>query len=756
MIAQSRVVEDIHTYGSHAVTSTAINDVQSISNATPVSSEAHGLPYHGTPRIVTDAPVAWHDGFAGGSAVGNFDYDRIELSRLHPERLGGRSEAGETDDVLSVHDLGFSAVRWPTQHLRSRRPSQSDVSDHISCRGHLGNDIQPAAEIEDGIRRMIESNLSWSEMDQEEYLSVDAFEKIFDINTIMSLIQAIYGNATEEEIIHKAGQIWGDDIGSRRRIIATLVFMKQTSRIEDFIQEKIYDHHLPLCHESKSRKEFRTLVDGDRTNTTLFRNWERVHVDLFYVYQKMIFIPFLSMGDGIVRSYVFDSNVRLPWNKFEQKMAGGHGTIHRLEIHQSHHDYNRNDKAQRTPCFAVKEINGADHESYRKELRALEHSCAKVQKEKHLIKLLLTFQHGNTPYLVFEWADGNLEEFWKQRQVEPSPAATSWMAQQCWGITNAIKRIHGLTTWQKEERSANPNSEEMFVKDWGRHGDIKPANILWFLTHGKDRDHLVVADLGLTRYHSSLTKSRVKGVDGWTGTYRAPEIDLSNPISARYDIWSLGCVFLEFCIWYLLGYDDVENFRRARNLDRGSDDADDIEEPDHSYFVTWQMPRGGKRAELHPAVQKWVKKLRNLTSRTDFVRRMLDLIMTGMLVIDPKKRHSIDIVSWELSCMQTATGDLAPFPGTTDKTYPSPKPKFSKDHLQVLGASAGLVRFAEGNSIIPDSVMSSVNGRDRALSIASVDTESYDGSWNDHSTADSSVFAEEQDDYPLRPNATGF
>lgn len=138
----------------------------------------------------------------------------------------------------------------------------------------------------------------------------------------------------------------------------------------------------------------------------------------------------------------------------------------------------------------------------------------------------------------------------------------------------------------------------------GRHGDIKPANILWFLTHGKERDHLVVADLGLTRYHSSLTKSRVKRVDGWTGTYRAPEIDLHNPISARYDIWSLGCVFLEFCIWYLLGYDDVENFRRARNLDRDSADADDVEEPDHSYFVTWQMPRGGRRAELRPAVQK--------------------------------------------------------------------------------------------------------------------------------------------------------
>ncbi|KAF9873489.1 putative protein kinase domain-containing protein [Colletotrichum karsti] len=501
---------------------------------------------------------------------------------------------------------------------------------------------------------------------------------------MMSLVRTIYKTtcATEEELIQKASQIWGDDMGSRRRIIATLVFMKQASRIEDFIEEKIFDHHLPLCHESKSRKEFRTLVGGDRTNTTLFRSWERVHVDLFYVYQKMIFVPFLSMEDGILCSYVFDGNVRLPWDKFEQKTAGGHGTIHRLEIHQSHHDYNSHNTQERPTCFAVKEINGANHESYRNELRALERSCAKVQKEKHLIKLLLTFQHGNTPYLVFEWADGNLEEFWKKKQVKTSPSATNWMAQQCRGIANAIKRIHGLTTWQKEERSLNPNSDEVFVKDWGRHGDIKPTNILWFSTHGEDRDHLVVADLGLTRYHSSLTKSRVMRVDGYTGTYRAPEIDLGNPISAKYDIWSLGCVFLEFCIWFLLGYDDVENFQRDRNLNRLSDDEDDIEEPDHSYFVTSQMPHGGKRAKLHPAVQKWVKKLRNLVPSTSFAHHMLDLIMNGMLVIDPKGRHSIDIISLELSRIesrlpQTSEG-LTPFPVTKDKTYPSPEPKSSK------------------------------------------------------------------------------
>ncbi|KXH63942.1 protein kinase domain-containing protein [Colletotrichum salicis] len=642
--------EHMVTYNTITDTDDALNGLLN-PNKPLVSSNAHDASCCEPPRVVADAPVAWHGGFLGGAGIGSHDYDTSPNRKVR-----GRSECGETDAVVSVHDLGLSAGPWSTHHSRTRRPSQSDIFEHISRKGLPTKPVHSAAEIEAEIRHQMESNLSWSEMDQEEFLPVDSFEKIFNIETVISLIRNLYQDATHEELILRAGQIWGDDTGSRRRIVATLVFMKQTSRIEDFIQEDIFDHHLPLRHKIKSKKEFRTLVD-ERDNTTLFQNWERVNIDLFYVYQRMIFVPFLSMGDGTLRSYVFDRNVRLPWDEFEHEATGGHGTVHRMVIHPSHHDYRGDNvrdsylfclrtsliifskKPERPLCFAVKEINGADHESYRKELRALEQSCAKVQKEKHLIKLLLTFQHGNKPYLVFEWADGNLEQFWKRRQVETSPPATQWMAEQCRGIANAIKRIHGLATWQREERASG--HQEAGVKDWGRHGDIKPTNILWFLTHGEDRDRLVVADLGLTRYHASLTKSRVMRVDGYTGTYRAPEIDLGSPISPKYDIWSLGCVFLEFCIWYLLGYEDVENFQRNRNLNRWSDDTYDIEEPDYSYFVTSHVPGKGKQAQLHPAV--------------------------------------------------------------------------GKDHLQVPGSPTSLVSFAEGNSIIPDNIMSSVYHRDRAL-----------------------------------------
>jgi serine/threonine protein kinase len=102
--------------------------------------------------------------------------------------------------------------------------------------------------------------------------------------------------------------------------------------------------------------------------------------------------------------------------------------------------------------FALKAIEAGDHKAYREELAALEKTCAQVHKEKHLIKLLLTFRHGEKFYLLFEWADGNLGEFWRTHQNRPSTSlGERWAAKQCLGLARAVSRIHGLTTWQKND-----------------------------------------------------------------------------------------------------------------------------------------------------------------------------------------------------------------------------------------------------------------------------------------------------------------
>jgi serine/threonine protein kinase len=223
----------------------------------------------------------------------------------------------------------------------------------------------------------------------------------------------------------------------------------------------------------------------------------------------------------------------------------------------------------------------------------LEKTCAHVQKEKHLIKLLLTFQHGKTFYLLFEWADGNLQEFWDlNSSIQITKATELWAAQQCLGLAKAISRIHGLSSWhdqerkRKRKRSNSIESQKEDAAEWGRHGDIKPANILWFEDYGDCRKHLVISDLGLARYHTEFSKSLVPRalLDGITWGYRAPEIDFGSPISPKYDIFSLGCVFLEFCIWYLRGSEEVAIFGLQRD-DEDEPELDDVRK-DQFFSIT--------------------------------------------------------------------------------------------------------------------------------------------------------------------------
>ena len=44
--------------------------------------------------------------------------------------------------------------------------------------------------------------------------------------------------------------------------------------------------------------------------------------------------------------------------------------------------------------------------------------------------------------------------------------------------------------------------------------------------------------------------------------YEAPEAigELNGPRSRLYDVWSMGCITLEFIIWLLYGNDELNNF----------------------------------------------------------------------------------------------------------------------------------------------------------------------------------------------------
>lgn len=176
-----------------------------------------------------------------------------------------------------------------------------------------------------------------------------------------------------------------------------------------------------------------------------------------------------------------------------------------------------------------------------------------------------------------------------------------WLSQQCAGLAAGLHNIHNarMTTHEalkvlkvKATPPTNPplylepnNSSQLSTtsdnskdnsngKDCGRHGDIKPQNILWFMQDKNKYNMgvLKISDFGLTTFHSALTTRVLANDVPVTQTYAAPERyaeESSKSISRPFDIWSLGCVYLEFVTWILLGDESLGDFSDLRRAERG-------------------------------------------------------------------------------------------------------------------------------------------------------------------------------------------
>ncbi|KAI0855222.1 kinase-like domain-containing protein [Xylaria cubensis] len=573
--------------------------------------------------------------------------DRRENENGNLQKLPASSardnEGGSS--VINVHDLGFSAIPSPTQI--ANETLIENVTSVKTIRKNLGLEPKIGSSVKESIREKIKLSLVRNQSDHGtkdgRFLPIDKLNLILSDESINALLLEEYSHIQKKSLPSKL-QVYL----SRRRILGILLFMYPTDLrlFECFVNEDITDKDLPLT-STGSIDEFGFRTRLGRENTTMLMNWEDNDITLFYQYQPIFLAPFFDIQEKRLCNYSLDEAIRLPWLKYELKTRGGNGMVYQVQIHPSHHNFRCHQPSNSPLYFALKEIPAIDVDKYQQELLALEKTCVQMQKERHLIKLLLTFQHGQKCYLLFEWADGNLWDYWTKYPDGSRHATVNslWMARQCLGLATAVKRIHGLATWQKERRDRLEVRNEG-EKEWGRHGDIKPHNILWFSSYRSDGCFLVLSDLGLTRYHSSVTRSRVSptSLDGCTELYRPPEMDMPGQlVCSKYDIWSLGCVFLEFCTWWLRGLKSVQDFESQRAM---SDDSNEIfHEP--KYF-TISRTKGGAEPKVKGIVLEWIKELRGDAKGDLFAEQMLDLIEYKMLVVNKKNRFSADRVCTEI------------------------------------------------------------------------------------------------------------
>ncbi|KAK8127360.1 hypothetical protein PG984_008468 [Apiospora sp. TS-2023a] len=452
------------------------------------------------------------------------------------------------------------------------------------------------------------------------------------------------------------------------RLLAALVFCGRPDRYLDLVDEGISDFCLPpayrnndisqpLVCQSKHCKEVHAFLGN-------VMPWER---NDFYTWSYRLNAPYFKKPrlntptEGRHNHYYLSEDDILPIiTSFEQKPTpprnptrqnpgpapsdpqgsfdGGFSTVTKVEFHPDHYDFGHH-YGENSKYFALKKLHASDEKTFSDELASL--LTFITDENKHLVKLLLSFEIGGPNnqtryFLLFPWADGTLWDFWRLNDaVERRTSLSKWMIEECHHLSSALNIFHN------ERKSQLPRFKDIKENQhdlYGRHGDIKAENILWF---SKD-DQLVLNDFGLARLNSKISRSaQDPKFLARTETYRAPEFDIpESKISRVSDVFSLGCAFLEFTTWFIEGYDAANQ----KFVDARMEADPNLQGFEVDTFFRTETVQGKQVSIIKPQVTEWIQRLRNNPRCTQFVVDFLDLIEKHMLDPSPKNRYE----SWKV------------------------------------------------------------------------------------------------------------
>ncbi|EQB54133.1 protein kinase [Colletotrichum gloeosporioides Cg-14] len=374
---------------------------------------------------------------------------------------------------------------------------------------------------------------------------------------------------------------------SGRRLFALLIMIEKLESFNDLRNADLCDIDLPLKGLDDTPKG--ALRDKE---FTCFQSWSTFNLRSFEEWQWKLLAPYFWTAEDPKEKVLFyrlAPQTVMPWTEEETAAVehyGGQSWVKKVKIHKSHHNFKSLEG--RDSYLAVKKLHSRNEKHFQKEVDALKRFS--TRSKSNLVRLLATYQHQDDYFLLFPWADGNLRDLWEavgSPMSQPSQEGTVWMAKVCHGIASGLAQIHNHTpteemngtTLASSPRKANgitskvdmignkmviSGGEDSSRQRYGRHGDLKPENILWFKDPDGKSHHnigvLKISDFGLTRFHSkrSVSERESQRTVGFSNTYRAPEIDLKTGINQHYDIWTLGCLYLEFITWFMGGWEDVE------------------------------------------------------------------------------------------------------------------------------------------------------------------------------------------------------
>ncbi|KAM7199737.1 Protein kinase-like domain containing protein [Naviculisporaceae sp. PSN 640] len=435
-------------------------------------------------------------------------------------------------------------------------------------------------------------------------------------------LRARWSNALPTHVFHHC-----------RNVFAILILVAHESAINKLVsQDNITDDDLPLSCEKPGHAPVFSSRDPNKEFPS-FKTWPQPKIIDFLDKQWMVLAPVLHM----TQHSKLVAGQPLPITK--SRLVKAQGTrvfIHQAWFHPKHAPF----AASGSPV-AIKEFK--DKHVFDREKEILDRISH--FKNNHLIQHLASYETSCSYCLVFPWAaGGHLGEFWHREGSTPrTPDLILWSLEQMVGLAGALQLLY---------------------EDGTRHGDIKPLNILHFTQPGCGRGTLVLADVGISKFHHQSTGLRNEKTmtDESTWDYEAPEVEKLHPShhlprSRSYDSWSVGCVLMEFVVWLLYGSEAVKTFQdRRKTPDRFND----------FYYDRFGAFFRRDIIEVHPVVKRAFVKLRE-DARCGHDRALgdlLTLISNRLLQINPKQRATAPELHTELNKILQRTKDDPSYLGT--------------------------------------------------------------------------------------------
>ncbi|CAG9942419.1 unnamed protein product [Clonostachys rosea f. rosea IK726] len=439
------------------------------------------------------------------------------------------------------------------------------------------------------------------EINHRRYIPVDSMRKLAKRGNIGSELKR------KKKIPLRVSKCAGQVEQQASKLFLTLVHFDKALDIRSLLRAGFTDKDLPLIKvddttlrsSSEKNKMFRTPKD-----------WTEQNIDSFLEKQWMMTAPVFT-NNGEHRE--FDTNVCLPFDSLDEKGHSNTSVVFQANIHKAHQIGFQNDAPNLS--VALKEFKlGNYFEDERENLG----NIRGLGSNKHITKSFGSFSQGNRKFMIFPWADGgDLESFWQEKDAdERSSELLVWSLEQMLGLAEALQALH------------HNIGEKINL----RHGDLKPGNILHFFA-GDGRGVLKIADFGISKIHNVNTFERMDHPTHTRATspsYEAPEAvsKEKRARSRKYDIWSLGCIYLEFAIWLIHDWKSIQDFNEERKPKAYTDT-----------FAHFYHDSNGK-VEVHPKVNEKIKSLKSnpQCGENSPLGDLIDLIDAHLLRVEVDER----------------------------------------------------------------------------------------------------------------------